>query len=453
MFVVYEVVLYLVFVLTLPFFLLLGVLRGKYLENFAERMGFYRSHDRNHDLWLHAVSVGETLAAKPVVDEIRRLRPRTSMVITTTTVTGQAQARRLFPDATVTYFPFDFTFSVRRFLAHHRPRVLATMETEIWPNVTRLARARGLKLLLANGRISDRSFPRYRAFRFVLAPILRNYTRILAREETDRARFIAIGAPAEIVETSGNVKFDYVPDDTPLAIATQLESLIAGRKVLILGSTTEGEDEALLPELERFLKERNAFAIVAPRKAERFEFVASLLTTTEIVFVRRSEMRDEHAPHPAFGHPLPEGEGSGCATSVTPLPPGEGPGVRGVAATLLLLDSFGELAKIYRYATAAFIGGSLGGTVGGHNPIEPAAAGIAVSFGPSMHNFREIASVFLRNDAAVEVSSPAELFAFAGRMFDDDAARVAIGARAKETVLQNRGASELTARRIVELLS
>src|SRR4051812_22212899 len=281
MFLLYEAALYLMFVLALPYFLFTGFLRGKYLSNFPERLGFFRARDREHDLWIHAVSVGEAIAAQPVVAEIRRLRPQTTIVITTTTVTGQAQARRLFPDATITYFPFDFAFSVRRFLAHHRARVFATMETEIWPNVTRLARSRGLKLLLANGRISDRSFPRYRAFRFVLAPILWNYTRILAREETDRARFIAIGAPAEIVETSGNVKFDYVPDETPLAIAPQLESLIAGRKVLILGSTTEGEDEALMPELERFLKERNAFAIVAPRKAERFEFVASLLTTTE----------------------------------------------------------------------------------------------------------------------------------------------------------------------------
>jgi len=415
MFVVYEVVLYLVFLITLPFFLLLGVLRGKYLENFAERLGFHRGDAAKHDLWLHAVSVGETLAAKPVVDEIFRMRPDISMVVTTTTVTGQAQARRLFPDATVTYFPFDFAMSVRRFLTHHQPRVFATMETEIWPNVTRLARERGVRLVLANGRISDRSFPRYRAMRFLLRGILRNYTRILAREETDRARFIAIGAPAEIVETSGNVKFDYVLDESPLAI--DLDTLIAGRKVLVLGSTTEGEDEALLPELERFVRERNAFVIVAPRKAERFEFVASLLATTEIAFVRRSE----------------------------------GPGVK--AASLLLLDSFGELAKIYRYATVAFIGGSLVAGVGGHNPIEPAAAGVAVAFGPSMHNFREIASTFLRDDAALEVSSPAELFAFAARMFDDDAARIAMGTRAKQTVLQNRGASARTAARIVELLA
>jgi 3-deoxy-D-manno-octulosonic-acid transferase len=353
------------------------------------------------------------------------MRPDTRIVFTTTTVTGQAQARRLFPAATVTYFPFDFSFAVRRFLNRYEPRVFATMETEIWPNVTRLARARGVRLLLANGRISDRSLPRYRAMRVLLAPILRKYDRILAREETDRARFVTIGAPAAIVETSGNVKFDYVADPEPLAIAPAVEALIAGRNVIVLGSTTEGEDEALLPELERFLRERNAFAILAPRKAERFDFVASLLGTTEIAFVRRSELpaRDAAAASPS----------------------------------LLLLDSFGELAKIYGFATAAFVGGSLvsrgGGVVGGHNPIEPAAIGVPVGFGPAMHNFREIATVFLREGAAVEVKDAAELFAFAARMFDDATARRAMGARGVETVTQNRGASERTARAIVELLA
>src|SRR5881394_455202 len=154
MFVVYEVLLYLVFIITAPFFLLTGFLRGKYLSNFPERMGFYRTPATVHDLWIHAVSVGETLAARPVVDEILRQRPSTTIVFTTTTITGQAQAKRLFPDATVTYFPFDFASSVKRFLGQHRPRVFATMETEIWPNATRLSRARGLRLLLANGRIS-----------------------------------------------------------------------------------------------------------------------------------------------------------------------------------------------------------------------------------------------------------------------------------------------------------
>src|SRR6266481_8832350 len=147
--------------------------------------------------------------------EILLRRPRTSIVFTTTTISGQAQAQRLFPTATVTYFPFDFAASVKRFLRHHRPRVFATMETEIWPNATRLSRAAGVRMLLANGRISDRSLPRYRFLRPFVASVLRQYDRILARELTDRARFIAIGAPADIVETSGNVKFDYVADDRP----------------------------------------------------------------------------------------------------------------------------------------------------------------------------------------------------------------------------------------------
>ncbi|HXA18840.1 MAG TPA: 3-deoxy-D-manno-octulosonic acid transferase [Thermoanaerobaculia bacterium] len=415
MFVLYEVLLYLVLILALPYFLFAGVLRGKYLANFPERMGFYRTRAAAHDLWIHAVSVGETLAARPVVDEIMRQRPSTTIVFTTTTITGQAQARRLFPDATVTYFPFDFAASVKRFLRHHRPRVFATMETEIWPNATRLSRARGLRLLLANGRISDRSFPRYRRLRPFVAPVLRQYDRILAREETDRERFIAIGAPAAMVETSGNVKFDYMPDDRPLEIAPRLETLVAGRKVLVLGSTMEGEDEALIAELESYIASHNAFVIIAPRKPERFEIVAGLLAATKTRFVRRSDWND-------------------------------GP------ADVLLLDTFGELAKIYRFATAAFIGGSLVRT-GGHNPIEPAAAGVPVCFGPHMSNFREIARVFLRDGGAVEARDTAAVFTFAGRMLDDDAAQRAMSDRARRTVEQNRGAASRTGSRIVELLA
>jgi len=413
MFVLYEVLLYLVLLLALPYFLLTGMLRGKYLANFPERMGFYKSPAAAHDLWIHAVSVGETLAARPVVDEILRQRPATTIVFTTTTMTGQAQARRLFPEATVTYFPFDFATSVKRFLGHHRPRVFATMETEIWPNATRLSRAQGLRLLLANGRISDRSFPRYRLARPFVASVLRQYDRILAREETDRERFIAIGAPAANVETSGNVKFDYVPDDRPLEIAPRLASLIAGRKVLVLGSTMEGEDEALIPELERFIAAHNAFVIIAPRKPERFEIVASLLSKTP--FVRRSNWVEQ-------------------------------------PADVLLLDTFGELARVYRFASAAFVGGSLVRT-GGHNPIEPAADGIPVSFGPHMSNFREIARTFLRDGGAREVRSASDVFAFAANMFDDASAHREMSDRARRTVEQNRGAAARTASRIVELLA
>ena len=415
MYVLYEVLLYLVLLLALPYFLFTGFLRGKYVVNFPVRAGRFGYRAEPHDLWIHAVSVGETIAARPIVDEILRQRPGTSIVFTTTTITGQAQARRLYPDATVTYFPFDFAFAVRRFLEHPRPRVFATMETEIWPNVTRLSKARGLRLVLANGRISDRSFPRYRAFRWVVRHVLRKYDRILARETTDRERFIAMGAPPEIVEVSGNVKFDYQPDDTPLEIAPQLEQMIGGRNVVVLGSTMEGEDEALLPEIEGLLAQHRAFVVIAPRKPERFEMVAGLLATSQLRFVRRSEMRSTDAD-------------------------------------VLLLDTFGELARIYRYATAAFIGGTLAPR-GGHNPIEAAAYGVPVCFGPSMSNFREIAQVFLRNEVAQEVRTAADVAEFAARMIEQPELQRAWGDRARDTVLQNRGASEGTARRIVELLA
>jgi 3-deoxy-D-manno-octulosonic-acid transferase len=417
MYALYEVLLYLVLVLGLPWFLLMGALRGKYLVNARARFGFFRGRAHAHDLWIHAVSVGETLAARPVIEEIERQRPGTSIVFTTTTITGQAQAARLYKHATVTYFPFDFGWVVRRFLDHHQPRVFATMETEIWPNVSRLCRERGMRLLLANARISDRSLPRYRAFRFVMRSVLARYDRLLAREATDRDRFITLGAAPERVEVTGNVKFDYEPDESPLEIATRLEELIGTRKVVALGSTMEGEDEALLPEVERLLNEHRVFVIIAPRKPERFEQVAGLLQTSSLRFVRRSEL--EHF------------EGG---------------------ADVLLLDSFGELAKIYRYATVAFVGGTLVPT-GGHNPIEPAAWGVPVCFGPSMSNFREIARVFLKNEAAAEVRTAGEVGDFAAKMVEESELQRAWGERARQAVLQNRGASGRTAQRIVELLA
>jgi 3-deoxy-D-manno-octulosonic-acid transferase len=416
MFWLYEVFLYLVFVITAPFFLLTGFLRGKYLSNFPERMGWYAHPPDSHDLWIHAVSLGETIAAQPVVTAIEKLRPNTSLVVTTTTITGQAMARRLFPSATVTYFPFDFSFAVRRFLRQHTPRVFATMETEIWPNVSRLSAERGIRMLLANARLSDRSFPRYRALRRLLRPTIRRYEAILAREEIDRERFIAIGAAPEQVVACGNVKFDFEPDVAPLEVAPRLERLIAGRPVLVLGSTMEGEDEELLPHVERLIAERGCFVIVAPRKPERFEIVAGLLGLTSLRWVRRSEIE-----------------------SAGPV-------------EVLLLDTFGELAKVYRYATAAFVGGTLVPR-GGHNPIEPAAAGAPVCFGPSMSNFREIARAFLEAGAARRVERAAEVAEFAAEMIGSPAERERYAAAGLETVRRNRGAAARTAERIVGMFA
>jgi len=242
----------------------------------------------------------------------------------------------------------------------------------------------------------------------VVAALLRSYERVLAREQLDRERFLAIGA--HDVEVTGNVKFDYTPNDAPL---TDIEALIAGRKCVVLGSTFEGEDEILLPEVERLISERNLFFVIAPRKPERFDAVAGLLAKTRLV--RRSQFQQKDAD-------------------------------------ILLLDTIGELARVYRYGTVAFIGGSLVPR-GGHNPIEPAAAGVPVCFGPHMTAFRDVAKAFLTKGAAREVKNASEFAQFVEEMTTDDALRSAWGERARGVVAENRGASERTARRIVELLS
>lgn len=418
MFLLYEALLYLVFLMLLPLFLMGGFLRGKYLGNFRERSGHYAYPASSHDIWLHAVSVGEVAAARPVMARLLERRPDLRVVVTTTTVTGQQQARRTFPAATVTYFPFDFTRSVKRFLRHHQPRALVVIETEIWPNVSRHSAESGMPVLLINGRISDRSFPRYRRVRHLLRPILRLYRCILVREAQDRDRFIAIGADPRRIEVAGNVKFDYEPDPSPLPFERDLHRLAAGAPIIVLGSTVETEDEAVLPVIEAILRDTNAVVVLAPRKPERFEFVASMLSAASIPHVRRSEWD------------------------------GNGDGVR-----VLLLDSIGELARTYRLATAAFIGGSLVPGTGGHNPIEAAAVGIPVLFGPHMSNFREIARAFLNAGAAVQVADAHELQSELQLLINDRTEVLRRGALATDTVAASRGAADRMADAVLEALT
>ncbi|HXI12126.1 MAG TPA: 3-deoxy-D-manno-octulosonic acid transferase [Thermoanaerobaculia bacterium] len=416
MFLLYEVLLYLVFLALLPWFLATGFLRGKYVGSFAERMGRFRHSSGSHDLWIHAVSVGETLAAAPLVAKLKTSVPDLKIVFTTTTATGREIAQRIFPEATHAYFPFDFSRSVSSFLDHHRPRVFATMETEIWPNVTRLATARGVRMMLVNARISDRSLPRYRRFRWLLRPILDLYTLFLARDAEDARRLIAIGAPKERIEIVGNLKFDFEPASSTLPIEQSIVDLARGRRIVILGSTVEGEDELLIPMLPDLIAAADCFVIIAPRKVERFGVVASLLSSSQLAHLRRTNL----------------GKGAG-------------------KVDIVLLDSIGELAALYRHASVAFVGGSLVPS-GGHNPIEPAAVGTPVAFGPYMSNFREIAATFTSENAARQLASPEELKEFLIQMLNDDEMRQGYRSRAAVTVARNRGAAARTAARIVELL-
>ncbi|HEY0789360.1 MAG TPA: 3-deoxy-D-manno-octulosonic acid transferase [Thermoanaerobaculia bacterium] len=417
MFALYEALLWAAFLLLLPWFAVVGFLKGKYWASFPARLGSYRGRGGEHDVWVQAVSVGEVAAAKSLIERLRERRGDLRIVVTTTTATGQAMARRLFPNDTVTYFPFDFSFSVRRFLAHHEPRLYVAVETEIWPNAARLARARRMRVAIVNGRLSDRSFHRYRRFRPLLTRIFGFYDELMVRSEADRERYVAIGARPERTFVTGNLKFDLdaTTSEEP-EIAPELLRLATGRPIFVAGSTMEGEDEALLAHLPRLVA-KGCFVVLAPRKPDRFEIVAGFLATSGIRWARRSELPN--------------------------------PGVE--AADLLLLDSIGELARIYRYAVAAFVGGSIVPT-GGHNPIEPASAGTPVAFGPHMSNFREIAETFLAAGGAVQVQNAAQLIAFVEKMMVDTAAREDLAAKGRTVVDTNRGAAERTAERLLRLL-
>lgn len=417
MYALYEALLWLAFLVALPWFAVVGFLRGKYWGNLRERFGRYRSRPGRHDVWIHAVSVGEVAAAVPLVKRLRELRPDLELVITTTTNTGQEIAHRQFPFATVTWFPLDFAFAVRRFLRHHQPRLYATIETEIWPNAARISDEQGMGVILVNGRISDRSFGRYRAVQGILRRVFRHYDAVLVRSEADRERFAAIGADPKTVSVAGNLKFDLeLPVGDPPPVVAEVARLATGRPIFITGSTMEGEDQAILQFLPGLIA-RGCFVVMAPRKPERFEIVAGLLTTSNLRWARRTEMEGA----PAAG------------------------------ADVFLLDSIGELARLYEIAAAAFVGGSLV-PVGGHNPIEPAAFGVPVAFGPSMSNFREIAETFLAAGGAVQVESAEELIAFAIRMIEEPEAREALGRAGREVVDANRGAADRSARAVLEVL-
>jgi 3-deoxy-D-manno-octulosonic-acid transferase len=418
MFALYEALLWVGFLLLLPWFAIVGFLKGKYWASFPARLGSYRGADEAHDIWVQAVSVGEVAAAKSLVERLRERKRDLRILVTTTTATGQAMARRLFPNDTVTYFPFDFSFSVRRFLDHHQPRLYVAVETEIWPNAARLARKRGLRVVIVNGRLSDRSFRRYRRFRPLLARVFRFYDELMVRAEADRERYAAIGAEAGRIFVTGNLKFDLdAMTSEPPEIGPELQRLAAGRPVFVAGSTMEGEDEALLPHLQRLVA-KGCFIVIAPRKPERFEIVAGMLATSGIRWVRRSELAKA---------PVDE-------------------------ADLLLLDTIGELARLYQYAAVAFVGGSIVPT-GGHNPIEPASAGTPVAFGPHMSNFREIAETFLAAGGAVQVANAAQLIAFVEKMMVDGSAREEIAANGRKVVDTNRGAAGATADRLLRLLA
>ena len=434
--------------LLLPYWLIKGLRHKKYLSNLRERLGLSTDSldklptDRLGAIWLHAVSVGELLSSMALAKRLKEAYPNRPLVVSTTTITGQSLARERmhFADA-VFYFPLDWSFCVRRVLRAVRPSLIVVLETEIWPNFLREARRQNIPVLFVSGRISDRSFARYQRylgrFGFFLRPFLRsalaNASAFLMQSEKDAERIRALGASADRVSISGNLKYDMeLPAATPLSSWLEAEARRQGRSpIVVAGSVVATEEPLALIAFGVVQGEHpNALLVLAPRKPERFEAAADFIHESRRKFIRRSDLAlTAHAERTSAGN--------------------NGSISRDV--TVILLDSIGELASVYRLADGAFVGGSLVPS-GGHNILEPAAFGKIPVFGPSMENFADIAARFVAADAAIQVESPEDAGVAWIELLRNPDRRRKMGENARHLVDTSRGATDRVLAEIAKFL-
>ena len=427
MYLLYSVLSVVALVIASPFLAYQAVRHRKYVRSLRQRLGFLPlsfNIDGDESIWIHAVSVGETLTARALIGELKTRYPGLKLFLSTTTMTGHEVARALTDIDGVFYFPLDWGFTVRRTLDVVRPRLFVMMETEIWPMLLRECRERGVATMLVNGRISKRSFARYTFVRRFFRRVLDDVERFCMQSEEAARRIVALGAdPARVVVT-GSLKFDSLdwpgvgPHGQSRDRVLRYFRLSPGRPVVIAASTLRGEDQAALEAFRRVqARWPDALLIVAPRHPERFEEVTRLAAEEGFRVVRRTSLPVDQSPD----------------------------------ADVVVLDTIGELARIYQIASVVFVGGSLG-DAGGHNILEPAMFGKAIVFGPHMHNFAEISAEFLRGSAAVQVSSTRELGECLVDLVGDGVRRASLGAAARAIVEGNRGAKARTMAVITALL-
>jgi 3-deoxy-D-manno-octulosonic-acid transferase len=384
-------------------------------------------------IWIHAVSVGEALSSVALARRLKEAYPDRPLIVSTTTITGQTLARERFPFAdAIVYFPLDWSFCVRRVMDAVKPSVVVILETEIWPNFLREARRRTIPVVFISGRISDRSFARYQrylgTFGFFLRPFLKqalsDAAAFLMQSEKDAERIRTLGAPAERINVSGNLKYDLeLPAPTPLASWLEAEAKRRGWFPLIVaGSVVATEEPLALIAFGTLQGEyKKAFLVLAPRKPERFEAAAEFIDDSHRKFIRRSQL------------PVPSSsQGSGPIANDGAIPDD---------VNVLLLDSIGELASLYRLADGVFVGGSLVPS-GGHNILEPAAFGKVPVFGDSMENFADMAARFVAAGAAIQVESPEDAGVSWIELLRDPARMQKMGETAQQLVAGSRGATE-----------
>jgi 3-deoxy-D-manno-octulosonic-acid transferase len=433
MYFIYTLALIAFTVLLLPAFVYRNLKHQKYLSSLGQRLGFLSPDIRTGapTVWVHAVSVGETLAVGPLVKELHQRWPHHRIVFSTITLTGQTIAQEKFSSlAQVIYFPFDFVSCVRRALDAVAPALVLIVETEIWPNFLRECRRRQIPVVLLNGRISDGSFRRYRLVRRWMSLVLSDFRLCLMQDEQGAERLRALGAPDEHLAVTGNLKFDLVePPDLAIKAAI-LEELLgfSGARIIVAGSTARGEEELLLKAFSALI-EHDSFPslrlVLVPRHPERFDEVEGILRQSGLPWVRRTQAK-------------------GDPTART--------------SPIVLIDTIGELMAAYAHADIAFVGGSLV-PVGGHNILEPALFGKPTVVGPYTSNFQAIVETFLQQGALVQLSGSNQeeliqrLVAAFKSLLDDPPKAHRLGEQARRILLQNRGATQRTLEAIAPLLN
>ncbi len=403
----------------------------RYLRRFRERLGrlkFSYEPTAASAIWLHAVSVGEVLSAVSLLNAIRESYPRVPIFVSCATVAGRAIAEdklSAIVDA-VFYAPLDYVLFVRRVLNRLRPSLVIVMETEIWPNLYREVKRSGATLAIINGRISDRTFHLYRRWRFVFSAVLGHADLILVQSEEDRRRYLAVGASPERVEAAGNLKYDFNPNDGPIpADVRTFINVLNPRQICIAASTMPpvdmsdvDEDDIAIAEFQKVAAAiPDVLMILVPRRPERFPSAAAKLDASGVHYRRRTTL---------------------STGSVPKLP------------CILLLDSMGELSRLFAIADVVFMGGTLARR-GGHNILEPAYFAKAVIAGPHMENFSAIAEEFTRAGALVRISAGDQLAPAITRLFESQTERDDIGRRARGLAQSRRGVTERVVKQLLAM--
>ncbi|MEK6744585.1 MAG: 3-deoxy-D-manno-octulosonic acid transferase [Nitrospirota bacterium] len=409
MYILYNLILIIITIVLSPFILFKLVTVPKYRGGISQKLGRVRKGvlrvlNNTRPIWVHAVSVGEVMAAHPLIRDLRKKYPNRKFILSTVTVTGNYTAKQRVPEAdAVFYFPFDYPWIVRRVIRIINPAIVLVAETEIWPNFFRELRRQGIPSALINGRISPRSYGNYLKFRGFFTQVFDNVTLFCMQSEEDAGRIRDIGAPADKIRVTGNLKFDQKIPTTQ----QQPVSIAPGRKVITAGSTHRGE-EAILLEIYSRLRKRypDLVLIIAPRHPERFDEVSGLITSAGYECQRRTRLK-------------------------------------GPVRDVVLLDTIGELRAFYGLCNIAFVGGSLV-KVGGHNLLEPAAMKKPVIFSSYMFNFKEISEALIRSGGGIMVKDKDELYGKIDNLLADKELARSIGEKAFKVILENSGATART---------